>query len=269
MIVAGSSGKGRLSATTCCLHYTSSLPTTSMETVARMQATARPRSSKRSMQVAFHPTEAIASPSHATTSGKPSSVSQSTALPASDTMAGPSRHRKSERLDATQRDPPSISTTSAIVRDEPRTAMHPFHGHQKKKDRTSSPDRRHSTRSHRIKALPSVPDDPEVDRKSGSMWRTLDEAQYEQAKKEVEELRKSAIDTKKLLKKQSKVSHSHPPSYISDCRRCWMETHSPSAVISLAGHPRIRGSAYAMSSLITKSECCILTPGNHSSIYRS
>ncbi|KAF4593124.1 hypothetical protein EYR38_008834 [Pleurotus pulmonarius] len=172
-----------------------------------MQETARPRSSKRSMQVAFHPTEATASSSLATTSGKPSSVSQSTPQPASGSAAAPPRHRKSERLDAAQRDPPSVSTTSAIVRDEPRTAMHPCHGHQKKKDRTSSPDRRHSThstRSHRIKALPSVPDDPEVDRKSGSMWRTLDEAQYEQAKKEAEELRKSASDTKKLLKKQSK-----------------------------------------------------------------
>ncbi|KAL4266057.1 RING-type domain-containing protein [Pleurotus pulmonarius] len=155
---------------------------------SRMQETARPRSSKRSI-------------------GKPSSVSQSTAQPASGSAAAPPRHRKSERLDSAQRDPPSVSTTSAIVRDEPRTAIHPCHGHQKKKDRTSSPDRRHSThstRSHRIKALPSVPDDPEVDRKSGSMWRTLDEAQYEQAKKEAEELRKSASDTKKLLKKQSK-----------------------------------------------------------------
>lgn len=207
--VAGSSGKQRLSGAACCLHCTPSLPTTIMDVTARTQDTARPRSSKRSMQAAFHPTETTASQSRSASSGKPGSASQSTAQPAPASTASSSRHRKTERLDAVQRDPPSLPTAPVIVRDESRNVTHSFHGHQKKKDRTSSPDRKHSshsTRSHRIKALPSVPDDPEADRKSGTMWRTLDEAKYEQAKKEVEELRKSASDTKKLLKKQSKVS---------------------------------------------------------------
>ncbi|KAF9499548.1 hypothetical protein BDN71DRAFT_1441679 [Pleurotus eryngii] len=170
------------------------------------QAAARPRSSKRSMQAAFHPTETTASQSRSASSGKLGSASQSTAQPAPASTASSSRHRKTERLVAIQKDPPSLPTAPVIVRDESRNVMHSFHGHQKK-DRTSSPDRKHSnhsTRSHRIKALPSVPDDPEADRKSGTMWRTLEEAKYEQAKKEAEELRKSASDTKKLLKKQSK-----------------------------------------------------------------
>ncbi|KAJ8503068.1 hypothetical protein ONZ45_g11183 [Pleurotus djamor] len=163
-----------------------------------------PRGSKRSSHAAFH-VESSAGPSREPIKNV-SNEQPIHSIP---------RHRKSDRnisqevsSTAALRELgyPTASTSKSPSTQSPQPLL-------KKKDHSSASLRQqsssssHAQRHHRTKAqTPIAVDNPHADRRS-TTWQTMQEAESEALKKEVDELKRAMLDCQRMMKKQNKVGY--------------------------------------------------------------